>query len=52
MAANEGNNAVSPPRDNLLEYSLSKRLILLSHFSFSGNAFHLDFFDNFLVINS
>ena len=52
MAANEGNNAVSPPRDNLLEYSLSKRLILLSHFSFSGNAFHLDFFDNYLATNS
>ena len=44
MAANAGNNAVSPPRDNLLEYSWSERLILLSHCSFSGNAFHLDFF--------
>ena len=52
MAVNEGNNTVSPPRDNLLEYSLSKGLILSSHFSFSGNAFHLDFFDNFLVISS
>ena len=47
MAANEGINTVSPPRDNLLEYSLSKGLILLSHFSFSGNAFHLDFLTTF-----
>ena len=52
MAANEGNNTVSPPRDSLLEYLLSKGLILLSHFSFPGNAFYLDFFDNFLVISS
>ena len=52
MAANEGNNTVTPPRDNLLEYSLSKGLTLLSHFSFSENDFHLDFFENLLVISS
>ena len=52
MAANEGNNTVTPPRDNLLEYSLPKGLILLSHFSFSANVFHSDFFENLLVISS
>ena len=48
MSANEGDGA--PPRDNLLNYSLCKKLVLLSHFSFSGNAFNLDFFDNLLAI--
>ena len=50
MSANEGDGAVNPPCDNLLKYSLCKKLVLLSHFSFSRNAFNLDFFDNLLAI--
>ena len=50
MSTNEGDCAVNPPRDNLLKYSFSERFVLLFAFSFSGNVFHSDFFDNFLAI--
>ena len=48
----EGCDTVNPARDNLLKYSLCKRLVSLSPFIYSGYILLLDFLNNVLAIHS